>query len=196
MALESVETESYTGCVLANDLEQLARPDFDLLIDAETDPLWLVHTKPRNEKALAADLDAMGIGYYLPLVRTPRRYGGRTTTVDLPLFPSYLFLCGDVEQRYAALATRRAVSIFEVIDDNRLRAELRHVRQVTQSDEAVELYPGLRRGRRCRVTQGSLRGIEGVVLRRRGVCRVYLGVQVLGLSAELEIDPSLLEIIE
>jgi hypothetical protein len=60
----------------------------------------------------------------------------------------------------------------------------------------VDLYPGLRRGRRCRVVAGSLKGVEGVVLRRRGLYRVYVGVEALGQSAELEIDPSLLEVIE
>ena len=91
--------------------------------------------------------------------------------------------------------THRAARVIRVVDQERLRSELRHVYQVTASDEPVDLYPGLRRGRRCRVVRGSLRGLEGVVLRRRDPCRMYVGVEVLGQSAEVEIDPSLLEVI-
>jgi hypothetical protein len=35
-----------------------------------------------------------------------------------------------------------------------------------------------------------------VVIRRRGPWRVYVGVDFLGQSAELEIDPMLLEVID
>jgi transcriptional antiterminator RfaH len=166
-------------------------------IDAFIGVWWLVHTRPRNEKALSADLDRMGIDHFLPLVCRKRRYGRRTTSVLIPLFPSYLFLCGqDPEERYAALRTNRIAKLIDVADQERLKVDLRHVYTTTTGDQPVDLYPGIRRGRRCRVTYGSLKGLEGVVIRRRGQCRVYVGVDILGQSAEVEIDPSLLEVIE
>lgn len=157
---------------------------------------WLVHTKSRMEKALAADLERLAIGYYLPLLRTRRRYGKRLLDVSLPLFPGYLFLCGNEDDRYATLMTHRAARVIAVSDQERIKQELRQVYRATTSDQPVDLYPGLRRGRRCRITRGSLQGVEGVVLRRRGLYRVYLGVEALGQSAELEIDPGMLEIID
>jgi transcription antitermination factor NusG len=169
----------------------------DLLpIDALVGQWWLVHTKARNEKALATDLEKKRIQYFLPLARLKRRYGGRTTEVELPLFPSYLFLCGDEEDRYATLMTHRAAAVIGVQNQAQLRMELRHVYRLTMSQEPVDLYPGIRQGRRCRVVRGCLAGLEGVVLRRRDICRVYVGVEALGQSAELEVDPSLLEVIE
>lgn len=157
---------------------------------------WVVHTKSRMEKVLASDLERRGVALYLPLLQTRRRYGGRWFDVRLPLFPGYLFLCGDDEARYMALSTHRAARVIPVTDQERLKNELRQVYRATTSDQPVDLYPGLRKGRRCRITHGSLQGIEGVVIRRQGVCRVYLGVEVLGQSVELEIDASLLEIID
>ena len=165
-------------------------------VDALAGEWLLVHTKARQEKALADDLERMGIGHYLPLVRLRRRYGGRTIQVQMPLFPSYVFLCGGDEERYTTLMTHRAARVINVVDQERLKTELRQVYRVTMSKESVNLYPAIRPGRRCRVTRGSLAGLEGVVLRRRGVCRVSIGVDALGQSAELEIDPSLIEIIE
>lgn len=157
---------------------------------------WLVHTKSRMEKALASDLERHGIGFYLPLISTKRRYSGRIFDMRLPLFPGYLFLCGNDDDRYETLMTHRAAKVIPVVDQERLKNELRSIFRITISEHPVDLYPALRAGRRCRITQGSLQGVEGVVIRRRGLCRVYVGVDVLGQSAELEIDPAMLEAID
>jgi len=157
---------------------------------------WVVHTRPRHEKALAADLENQRIGYFLPLVTVKRKYRGRGVEVQLPLFPSYLFLCGGDDERYAAFNTRKAVNIIAVVAQEQLKQELRQIHRLVMSRQPLDLYPALQRGRRCRVISGPLAGLEGVVLRRRNVCKVYVGVEALGQSAELEIDPSLLEVIE
>jgi len=157
---------------------------------------WVVHTKARNEKALATDLDHLGVGYFLPLARVRRRWGGRTATVRVPLFPGYLFLCGGYEERYATLMTHRAANVIEVGDQEGLRHDLRQIYRTVTGELPVDLFPGIRRGRRCRVVAGSLKGVEGVVLQRRSVCRVYVAVTILGQSAEVEIDPGLLEAVD
>lgn len=160
-------------------------------------PWWVVHTKARNEKALAASLERLRIGYFLPLVNTRRRYGGHTVWLQLPLFPSYLFLAGEEEDRYATLMTHRAAAVIRVTDQERLKKELIQIYRLTVSSEAtINLYPSLRRGHRCRVVRGSLAGLEGVILQRRDQCRMYVGIEALGQSAELEIDPSLLEALD
>ena len=166
------------------------------LINVYTGRWWLVHTKSRNEKALASDLSALGIQYFLPLIQVKRKYASRVCCTDIPLFPGYLFMCGGDDEHYATLMTHRAAAVINVVDQERLRTELRHVYLVTMSSESVDLYPGLRRGRRCRIVRGSLAGLEGIVLRRRGSCRIYVGVEALGQSVELEIDPSMAEAID
>ena len=157
---------------------------------------WLVHTKPRNEKALAENLRRLGIGHFLPLAQFKSRQGRRSIAVEVPLFSGYLFLCGEEEERYATLDTRRAVNVIRVADQEGLRAELASIHRMVSSDQPVDVYPGIRRGRRCRVARGSLKGLEGVVIRRRSQCRVYVAVEILGQSAEVEIDAGLLEVIE
>ncbi len=174
---------------------QSGRPDPGS-IDSLRGAWWVVHTKARHEKALAGDLERMRIGYFLPLIWSRRNLRGRRVERQLPLFPSYLFLCGGEEERYATLMTHRVANVIPVVDQEQIKRELRQIQHIILSDQPVDLYPGLRCGRRCRVIAGALAGIEGVVLRRRGVCRVYVGVEVLGQSAELDIDPAQLEAIE
>ncbi len=181
---------------LPTGADLLDRPGEGCPVDAYTGRWWVVHTKSRNEKALADDLSALRINHFLPLVQVKRRYASRGFVIDVPLFPGYLFMCGGDDERYATLMTHRAAALINVVDQEQLKTELRHVYLVTISRETVDLYPGLRRGKRCRVVRGSLAGLEGIVLRRRGCCRIYVGVEALGQSAELEIDPSLVEPID
>jgi len=158
---------------------------------------WLAHTKARNEKSLAWDLCELGIPYFLPMVRLERRHGGRRVEVVLPLFPGYVFLaCQSEEQRYRVLGTSRIANIIPVHDQPKLRAELEQIRRAVQSPYSVDVYAGLRAGRRCRITAGSLKGLEGVVVTRKNVSRVFLDVSILGQSAVVEIDAMLLEPIE
>ena len=167
-----------------------------LAIDAFRGQWWVLHTKARNEKALAADLSKLHVDCFLPLIHYKRTYAGRIHSVDIPLFPGYVFLCGSEEDRQLALRTNRIASVLTVADQDRLRTDLRQICRIIQSDVPMDLYPRLRKGARCRVTAGTLVGLEGIVLRRRGLWRVYVAVEFLGQSAELEIDPNSLEVLE
>lgn len=156
----------------------------------------MLHTRARNEKAVAEALSRQSVNHFLPLVPYRRRYAGRMRQVEIPLFPGYVFLCGGAAERQLALKTNRVAQVLEVKDQERLWNDLRQIERVIQSNEPVDLFPRIMTGARCRVTSGSLKGIEGIVLRRRGPWRVYVGVEFLGQSAELEIESSLLEVLD
>src|SRR5262245_29318947 len=90
---------------------------------------WFVlHTKSRQEKALAADLAALGIDHYLPLVRIVRYYGRRKLRIEATLFPGYVFLHGEIESAYLADRTDRVAGIISVADQERLEADLANIR--------------------------------------------------------------------
>ena len=165
-------------------------------IDAFDGRWFVLHTRARQEKAVAEDLGRLNVRHFLPLVRYRRIHGGRVRRVSIPLFPGYVFMCGRDEDRVAALRTHRVANVLPVADQKRLKADLRQIQRVVESNEPVDLFPRLRKGTRCRVIGGTLSGIEGVVLRRRGPWRVYVGVEFVGQSAEPEIEPSSLSIID
>ena len=157
----------------------------------------MLHTKPRNEKALARDLYDRGLNYFLPLVAAARCYGRRRLEVLIPLFPSYLFLtCLSEGERFEALTTRRVVRMIEINDQACFRTELEQLRRVLTAGNKVDLYPSIKRGRLCRVMSGSLKGLEGVVTTRRNNGRIFLSVGTLGQSAMVNIDVVCLEPID
>jgi transcription antitermination factor NusG len=157
-------------------------------------PRWIVlHTRSRQEKAVSELLEANGFETFLPLVSKVRFYGHRKRSVELPLFPSYLFLWGPVEAIYPAIASKRAVGAVRTENQDALDRELLNLRIALESGAGLDPYPFLERGRPVRVMAGPFKGIEGVVEDRRSIDRLVLQIHTLGRATALEIDPSILE---
>ncbi len=156
---------------------------------------WVAHTKARNEKAFAWDLHNLRIGYFLPLYRRIKISGGKKRRVLMPLFPSYVFFCGDAEARYRALTTGRLCQTIEVIDREEFVRELSQFERVLAHEPHLQPYPSTPVGRACRITSGVLRGVEGVVVKVGRASKVFLKVNVLARGALLEIDSDLVEVI-
>jgi transcription antitermination factor NusG len=58
-----------------------------------TDKQWFVlYTAPRAEKKVAQRLKETGVETFLPLHLSPRRWSDRIKLIEMPLFPSYIFV--------------------------------------------------------------------------------------------------------
>lgn len=168
--------------------------------DPLTDPIqggprrWFVlHTKSRQEKALADDLRARGIGLYLPLVKAVRYYGRRKFQVEQPLFPGYVFLHGEREDSFTADRTGRVVSILQVSDQEGFADEVAQIRTVLERDGTLSACDPIANGTLVEVKSGPFRGVRGVVERGMPRDRLVIQVTMIGKGSELEIDRSLLE---
>src|SRR6516165_9429264 len=85
------------------------------------DRWWCLHTKPRQEKAVARALRVSNFSYYLPqAVKVDRTPQGRKIRSVIPLFTGYLFLLGDQRARLEALRTDRLAKVLEVYDQEEL----------------------------------------------------------------------------
>ena len=154
---------------------------------------WVAHTKARNEKALAHNLRSWEIPYFLPLVEKVHIIRGRRLRSLLPLFSGYLFFVGGDAERYKVMTTNRVAKVINVVDQARLVRELTQLERALAGKAQLDPYPFVREGRRCRVAAGPLRGLEGIVERRRGLTRLILTVEALGQAVSLETDAALLE---
>jgi len=163
------------------------------------DPLdtWFVlRTKSRQEKILANELRSRGISNFLPIVSCTKYYGGRKATVELPVFPGYLFLRGDMDQAYDADRTRRVAQIIKVSDQDRLDRELRSIHMALSGGAPLDPFPYLRAGVSVEVREGPFRGLRGVIEPGGRRDRLILQVEILGRAVSLEIDASLLDVID
>jgi len=157
---------------------------------------WVAHTKSRNEKALAQDLLAHNIGYFLPMTWKAHRHSRRTIRSLLPLFSGYLFFCGGETERVELLRTNRVANVITVNDQNTLINELAQIEQALRAGAPLVPDKYIKVGQRCRVIAGPLMGLAGIVVQVRNVTRLVLQVDILGQAASVEIDIDLLEFID
>lgn len=67
---------------------------------------YLMYTRPKHEKKVAESLKDTGIEYYLPLIKELRNWCDRRKYIDMPLFPSYVFVfLKDMKDYYEGLNT-------------------------------------------------------------------------------------------
>jgi len=157
---------------------------------------WVVHTKSRNEKALAHDLIHRKISYFLPMSWKIQRKSRRTTRSLLPLFGGYLFFCGREEDRTELMRTDRVANLIDVKDQERLVRELVQIEQAIRAGAPLTPHKYVKAGQKCRVIAGPLLGLEGVVTTTRGEMRLLLQVDMLGQAASVEIDIDMIEVLD
>jgi transcription antitermination factor NusG len=151
---------------------------------------WLVYyTIARREKDLMRKLEAAEIPFFGPLIRRRLRSpGGRTRESFVPLFPGYVFSWADDDQRRAALATNTIARWIPVGDERMLVDDLRAVRRLIECDQPLTPEARLEPGQAVRVRSGPLKGIEGIVISRRGVERLLVAVRFLNQGASIELE--------
>ena len=111
--------------------------------------------------------------------------------VQKPLFPGYLFVHIAENQILQVLGVRGVVRILgpdlkrpsEVTE-----SEIRAMRTLTENSTKIDPYPYLKVGRLVRVKYGPLRGLEGLLVKKRKQQRLVVSVGVLGRSVATEIS--------
>lgn len=178
--------------------ELLRRPPEQAIPSGLMGRWWVAHTRPRNEKALALDLRALGVFSYLPLSprMTHSRNTGRASHSIVPVFPGYVFFNADSEQRRIALTTNRIAGTLEVANQRELIGQLWQIQRLLCSGSEFQWGGALVVGDWVRVVAGTLMGIEGVIAKRLKRSRLALNVQMLAQSVVVEVDRELLERID
>jgi transcription antitermination factor NusG len=159
---------------------------------------FAIYTAPRHEKRIAQHLDMRSIEYYLPLYRTRRQWkDGSRVTLDLPLFPGYIFVHIDRRERTPVLqvpgvlwivgGTGRQLTPLPDAEIEALRSGL-HLRH-------AEPHPLLTSGQIVRIRSGAMAGVEGIVIRKKTGLRVVLTVNLIMQSVAVEVDEHDLELV-
>ncbi len=157
---------------------------------------WAVHTKSRQEKALAEQLLRHEVPFYLPLVPKDNQIRGKRVRSHIPVFSGYVFLFGTPKERAVALATNRACQILDVGDQEQLWHDLEQLRRLIATGAPLTIERRLQAGRRVRVKSGPMMGMEGLVIERRNNNRLFVAINFLQQGASVAIDDYILEPID
>ena len=166
----------------------------DILYAASNGATWRVaQTKSRREKKLAHYLAEHAIGYYLPLLKRRQTGQKRNRYSFVPAFGNYVFIKASDNERHAIIRSHHVARMIEVLDQARLINELRQLQTALVMEEKVYPYDYIAQGQRVRVVEGPLRGIEGIVEKKKGGYRLILSVSSLFQAVAMDIDAQLVE---
>jgi transcription antitermination factor NusG len=154
---------------------------------------WVLHTRPRAEKALARNLLGREVGFYLPLFENRLTSGGRVRSSFLPLFPGYVFLHGTDDHRRLALETNQIAQTLPVPDQLGLLGDLQRVRQLIESRQKLTPEQRLQPGTPVRIVNGALTGMTGVVIRQGRQLRFVVAVSFLQSGASVDVESWMIE---
>lgn len=155
---------------------------------------WLtVYTKSRQEKALARDLAKHEIPFYLPVAPFERLSRGRRIKTFSPLFSGYVFFYGTEEERIKMLGTNRVSRLLPVADGAQLYRDLLNISALVESGAPLTVEQRLEKGRRVRVKYGSLMGLEGTIVQRRGIDRLLVEVNYIQQGVSIQLDHFMVE---
>lgn len=169
------------------ETEDLFRPD-------EPGCEWVVlHTRPRAEKKIIQLSGRQNARFYLPVQKREHRYGGRLRVFEKPLFTGYVF-CKCAPRDFQWFRQNHQVArVIAVENQDKLCRQLAQLHQALTAGKVTEVLPYLEKGRQVHISYGPMKGLEGVVIRRKGEDRFVLQVEMIQQSILVEVDHSYLE---
>jgi transcription antitermination factor NusG len=162
--------------------------------------LWFaVYTTCRHEKRIAQHLTQRNIEHYLPLYRADRKWrDGSKVTLDLPLFPSYIFVHIKRSERVSVLSVPGALAVVggtggepAPLPDTAIEAL-----RAGLNERRIEPHPLLSVGQQARIRSGAFAGMRGIVLRKKSGYRVVLTLEQIMQSIAVEVDEDDLEAVD
>lgn len=156
---------------------------------------YAVFTLPQNEKSAAKQLELREIEAFLPIYESLRVWKNRQRIkLELPLFPSYLFVRMCRSQRSRVLS---APGVLRIVGNHRdpipvPDATVDFLRSGVFA-KSIEPYSELVVGERVRIRSGPMQGLEGVLVRKNNNLRFVLTVDLINRHAAVEISAENLE---
>jgi transcriptional antiterminator NusG len=151
-------------------------------------PWYALRVRTGGEFAALSVLQYRGFHPYCPIQKERRRYSDRMKTVEVPVFPGYLFCRFDAQKKVPILSSPGVQQIVGIggspipIPEE----QIRNIQRVIGAGGYATGY--LKQGQRVRVTHGSLVGVEGILVSDLNGERLVVSIDLLTRSACLHID--------
>jgi transcriptional antiterminator NusG len=161
-------------------------------------PHWhALYTRSHCEQLVSDQLAAKGFRIFLPKIDVWSQRAGKRHLIPVPMFPSYLFLQHALDKD-SYLDVRKARGLVRILGESWDKpsivpdAEIEAIQIILSVSIPVMPHPYLREGQRVRITEGSLRGVEGILIQSKPAKGLLLlSVDLLQRSIAVEIDSNM-----
>ncbi len=151
---------------------------------------YAAYTCANHERRVGAELGAREVEHFLPLYSSVRRWKDRRVSLELPLFPGYVFVRLALCERLRVLQIPSVVRLvgFGGLPTPLPDTEMEIMRGGLSRSLRAEPHPFLAVGRRVRITGGPFAGLEGVLKRKKSSLRVVVSLELIQRSVAVDVD--------
>jgi len=151
---------------------------------------YAAYTSANHEKRVAEQLDVRAVEHFLPSYASVRQWKDRRVTLQMPLFPGYVFVRMALRDR---LQVQQVPGVAHLVGFDGTPAalpdeEIEALRASLESGVRAEPHPYLAAGRRVRLKSGPLTGMQGILVRRQGNFRVVISIELIQRSLVVHVD--------
>lgn len=171
---------------------QLLSNQNTLALGTELSAWYAVWTYSRHEKKVSTELLHRGVETFLPLSREIHRWSDRRKSVEVPLFPGYVFVrIADSPGMRASVLRVGGVANF-VGTHNRGTAipdsQIEDIRQLLAGKVPVTPHEFLNVGQKVRIRGGVLDGIQGILTAQDGNRRLVISIETIQRSISMTLQ--------
>lgn len=162
----------------------------EIMHDPHTSKWYVLYTRSRFERKVHTTLTGLRHEAYLPLIKEKRKWSDRLKTVDVPLFPSYVFVKVSATT-LPKLLWIPGVARFITFDGKPCEvqeSDIQLMDLVVKHGLPAANYEGCCPGDRVRIIRGPLSGWEGRVARLNGKHKVLFEFESIGQVIGVEIE--------
>jgi transcriptional antiterminator RfaH len=160
-------------------------------------PVWYAaYTHSKAEKRVAVELEKLGIGHYLPLVMTLRKWSDRKKKVLVPLIHSYIFVHIIPREHMPVLLVPGVVRIVHFcgrpvpIPD----WQIQNLKILIGAAVPISTeYKDFEKGEEVHITDGALKGLRGKILHIKGMHKLVITISALDYNLTVDINPAFVE---
>lgn len=151
---------------------------------------YAAYTVSRHEKTVAQHLLQREVECFLPLYETVHRWKNGRHRVQLPLFPSYVFVRMGLRDKLRVLQVPGLVQLvtFQGSPAALPDAEIQALRTGLSAGIHAQPHRYLNVGSKVEICRGPLQGVRGILLRHQGQFRVVISVEMIMRSIAVEVE--------
>ena len=154
-------------------------------------PMWhAVYTRSRFEQVVKKQLDFKGVNSFLPLYSRISQWKDRKKEVCFPLFPGYLFVQISAQAR---LDVQKSIGVVSIVGNREGPVEVPEqqitaIRTFVENGLKYDPHPYLKVGKKVRVSEGPLAGVEGILVRKKNRSLFVISVEMIQRSVSVELE--------
>ena len=156
-------------------------------------PQWFAaYVQTRHEKSIAKQLEERCVERFLPVYEATHRWKNGRHKVQLPLFPSYVFVRISPSERSRVL---QVPGVGYIVGSHGVPTplpleEIERLRNALRGGVIAQPFPYLTVGTHVEIRNGPLQGLVGILKRWHGQFRVVISVDLIMQAIAVEVDVS------